>query len=82
MRLCLGVIDAEADEPRRRDPDDGGVECIARGTGGARCRRLLAMPRISRHLTRHGFRDAMSSTTNATFGLTAMLRYFWLFDMW
>lgn len=35
-----------------------------------------AVPRISRHRTRQGSCDAMSSTTKATVGLTAMLRNF------
>jgi hypothetical protein len=40
-----------------------------------------AVPRISKHRTRHGSRDAMSSTTKATRLLVAMLRNFWLCDI-
>ena len=35
----------------------------------------------SRQRTRHGSRDVLSSTTNATLSLWAILRNFWLFDM-
>jgi hypothetical protein len=40
-----------------------------------------AVPRISRQRTRHGSREVMSSTTNATLSLCAMFRNFWLFDI-
>lgn len=39
-----------------------------------------AVPRISTQRTRHGATEAMSSTTNATFPLSRMLRNFWLFS--
>jgi hypothetical protein len=55
MRLGVGVVDTEADDARRGDPDDGRVEFV---------------PGVA------GVFDAMSSTTNATFGLTATFRYF------
>src|SRR5450631_2458298 len=39
---------------------------------------VSATPRISRHLTRHGWTETRSSTTNAARPLAVMLRNFWL----
>ncbi len=80
MGLGLLVVDAEADDASRGDPDDRGIQwsSAAPCVGLSAC---SAVPRISRHRTRHGSREAMSSTTKATLLLCARLRYFWLADM-
>ena len=83
VRVGVGVVDPEADDPARRDPDDRGVEFVT----GRRRRRwgisaCSAVPRISRQRTRHGSRrrDVVDDEGHRV-DCCAMLRNFWLFDI-
>jgi hypothetical protein len=82
VRLGLGIANAEADDAPRGNPNDPGVDLVVVGLRAP----LAGLgqfggPLISRHRTRQGSRDTMSSITSATVLLDATLRNLRLFDI-
>jgi hypothetical protein len=67
MRFGVGVIDAEADDPSRCDAESRASPAAPEPGVAVACG--AAVPRISRHRTRQGFLDAMSSTTECDLGI-------------
>ncbi len=78
MNVLVGGAESETDDPFGVDANGRSAEIVRLGRIGVEC---LARPRISTQRTRHGSTDGTSSTTNATFPLSATLRNLWLAAM-